>query len=70
MRWSITRENDLLIELMKRVEDMKELILRLLSARKELHVINKEQINLLIDVLEGIHGLIPDRLDQFIGKAL
>lgn len=66
---AVARDDDLLIELVEGVKDMEKLGLSLFSARKELDIIDDEEIDALVIVLELIDFLIFYGIDELGREA-
>src|SRR5690606_11201023 len=67
---AITGHNDLLSALMQLVEDMEEHLLSLLPARKELHVVEYEKIDLQVEVLEVLQLIILQSIQELVGEVV
>src|SRR3989344_5242399 len=69
-RMLIGREDDLLIAVVERIEKVKELLLRLLGVRDELHVIHDEHVVLAVLVLEAVRATGAHGIDVIDSEAL
>jgi hypothetical protein len=67
----VAGDDDLLAGLVKRVERVKELLLRLRLACKEVDVVDQEQVAPLAEaVAEVVHALVLEGLHEFVHEAL
>src|SRR3989344_2464091 len=69
-RMLIGREDDLFIAVVERIEKVKELLLRLLGVRDELHVIHDEHVVLTVLVLEAVRATGAHGIDVIDSEAL
>ena len=67
---TITRDDDLLMVFVERVEGVEELLLDTLFAGEELDVIDQENVHLAIPLPETPDLVVLDRLDVFVGELL
>ena len=67
---TVAGDDDLLIQLMQRVEGVKELLLRALLAAEELDVVDQQHIHRAIAVAKARHLVIAHRVDHVIGELL
>src|SRR5580698_9357288 len=67
----VARDDNLLARLMKRVEGVEELLLRLGLSREEMDVVDEEQVaSLAIATAKVVHALVGQRLHELVHEAL
>src|SRR5262249_42042034 len=67
----ITRKDDLFVRLMKRVERVEELFLRLRLRGEKLNVVDEEQVDpLAVPGAELAHPVFLERLDELVDELL
>src|SRR5258707_15333926 len=70
LRWAVRRDDDLLVDLMQRVEGVEELFFRAVLAGQELHVVDEQHVDRAVLVAELSHAGGSDRGDDLVGELL
>ena len=65
---AVTRDHDLLVRQLQRVERMEERLLGLFGPLQELDVVDQQQIDVAVAPLEGLHVIHPDGVDEVVGE--
>ncbi len=70
LRWAVRRDDDLLVDLMQRIEGVKKLFFRAVLAGQELHVVDEQHVDRAVLVPELSHSGGGDRADDLVGELL